>query len=240
MLYSLFRKKTAPFFDKNPLETACFRQKTARNRLFRRFTAASSRRYDGNITRRGDKSMINQVTLVGRLTKDPDLRTTVEGTSVTQISLAVSRNFRNHNGEIETDFITCTLWRNAAENTCKYCRKGSVVGVTGRLQSRHYDNRDGNRVYVTEVVAETIRFLSSKPQAAHSEPHEKIHSGAQQQTQVFHDEPLNSQQAAQSQALDAGNSQQPQGAPAQGANANVQPPPVIQQEERREEVTIGF
>ena len=107
--------------------------------------------------------MINQVTLVGRLTRDPELKTTTEGTPVTQISLAVSRHFRNHNGEIETDFIQCTLWRRAAENTAEYCRKGSVVGVTGRLQTRHYDNREGKRVYVTEVVAETIRFLSAKP-----------------------------------------------------------------------------
>ena len=107
--------------------------------------------------------MINQVTLVGRLTKDPELKMTTEGTPVTQVTLAVSRHFRNHNGEIETDFIQCTLWRKAAENTAAYCRKGAVVGVTGRLQTRHYDNREGKRVYVTEVVAESIRFLSGKP-----------------------------------------------------------------------------
>ncbi|OIK10629.1 single-stranded DNA-binding protein [Bacillus sp. MUM 116] len=106
--------------------------------------------------------MINQVTLVGRLTKDPELKTTAEGTPVVQISLAVSRNFRNHNGEIETDFVSCTIWRKAAENTAQYCRKGSVVGVTGRLQTRHYE-KEGKRVYVTEVIAEQIRFLSTKP-----------------------------------------------------------------------------
>lgn len=106
--------------------------------------------------------MINQVTLVGRLTKDPELKTTTEGTPVVQVTLAVSRNFRNHNGEIETDFVSCTLWRKAAENTAQYCRKGSVVGVTGRLHTRHYD-KEGKRVYVTEVVAEQIRFLSTKP-----------------------------------------------------------------------------
>lgn len=107
--------------------------------------------------------MINQVTLVGRLTKDPELRKTTEGTSVAQITLAVSRHFRNANGDIEADFVQCALWRKAAENTCQYCRKGSVLGITGRLQTRHYDNKEGKRVYVTEVVAESVRFLSSKP-----------------------------------------------------------------------------
>ncbi|MBS4212658.1 single-stranded DNA-binding protein [Neobacillus rhizophilus] len=113
--------------------------------------------------------MINQVTLVGRLTRDPELNQTTEGTPVSHITLAVNRNFRNHNGEFDTDFVQCTLWRNAAENTYKYCRKGAVVGITGRLQTRHYDGRDGKRVYVTEVVAETIRFLSTKPQGAGAE-----------------------------------------------------------------------
>ena len=113
--------------------------------------------------------MINQVTLVGRLTRDPELKKTTEGTAVTYITLAVNRPFRNHNGEFDTDFVQCTIWRKAAENTCHYCRKGTVVGITGRLQSRNYDNKEGKRVYVTEVVSETIRFLSSKPQDAGTE-----------------------------------------------------------------------
>ncbi|CAH2713898.1 MULTISPECIES: single-stranded DNA-binding protein [Neobacillus] len=108
--------------------------------------------------------MINQVTLVGRLTKDPELKVTPEGTPVAHVTLAVNRHFRNHNGEIDADFVQCTLWRKAAENTCQYCRKGSVVGITGRLQTRNYDNKEGKRVYVTEVVAETVRFLGAKPQ----------------------------------------------------------------------------
>jgi single-strand DNA-binding protein len=107
--------------------------------------------------------MINQVTLVGRLTKDPELQKTTEGTAVAHVRLAVTRQFRNQNGELDADFVQCTLWRKAAENTVQYCRKGSVVGITGRLQTRHYDNREGKRVYVTEVIAEQIRFLSSKP-----------------------------------------------------------------------------
>jgi len=107
--------------------------------------------------------MINQVTIVGRLTRDPELRKTSEGLSVTSITLAVSRQFRNQHGEIEADFVQCTLWKKAAENTAQYCRKGSVVGITGRLNSRHYDNKEGKRVYVTEVVAESIQFLGAKP-----------------------------------------------------------------------------
>ncbi|WP_240035293.1 single-stranded DNA-binding protein [Neobacillus notoginsengisoli] len=107
--------------------------------------------------------MINQVTLVGRLTKDPELKTTTEGHSVSNVILAVNRSYRNNHGEIDTDFVQCTLWKKAAENTVQYCRKGSVVGITGRIQTRHYENQERKRIYVTEVVAESIRFLSSKP-----------------------------------------------------------------------------
>ena len=108
--------------------------------------------------------MINQVTIVGRLTKDPEMKMTTEGIPVAHVTLAVNRQFRNHNGEIEADFIQCTLWRKAAENTAQYCRKGSVLGITGRIQTRHYDNQEGRRVYVTEVIADTVRFLSRKPE----------------------------------------------------------------------------
>lgn len=114
--------------------------------------------------------MINQVTLVGRLTRDPELKMTTEGTPVAHVTLAVNRHFRNHNGEIDADFVQCTLWRKAAENTVQYCRKGSVVGITGRLQTRNYENKDGKRVYVTEVVAETVRFLGAKPAGVVTEP----------------------------------------------------------------------
>jgi single-strand DNA-binding protein len=107
--------------------------------------------------------MINQVTLVGRLTRDPEIKSTAEGIKVTNVTLAVSRHYRNQHGEIDADFVQCTLWKKAAENTVEYCRKGSIVGITGRLQTRNYDNKEGKRVYVTEVVAESIRFLSGKP-----------------------------------------------------------------------------
>lgn len=106
--------------------------------------------------------MINQVTLVGRLTRDPELKYTADGIPVTNITLAVERNFRNQNGEIETDFVQCTLWKKVAENTAHYCQKGSIVGATGRIQTRNYENAEGQRIYVTEVIAETIKFMGGR------------------------------------------------------------------------------
>lgn len=107
--------------------------------------------------------MINQVTLVGRLTKDPELKFTSEGTAVTNITLAVNRKYRKNQGERYADFVQCTLWRKIAENTVNYCRKGSILGIVGRIQTRHYDNQEGRRVYVTEVVADSVRFLGGRP-----------------------------------------------------------------------------
>lgn len=106
--------------------------------------------------------MINQVTLVGRLTKDPELRVTTEGNSVVTVTLAVNRNFRNQKGEIEADFVQCTLWRKMAENLALYCKKGALIGITGRIQTRNYVNEEGKRKYVTEVIAESLRFLDGK------------------------------------------------------------------------------
>jgi single-strand DNA-binding protein len=106
--------------------------------------------------------MINQVTLVGRLTRDPELRLTTEGTSVTSVTLAVNRPFRNQQGELGADFVQCTLWKKVAENTVQYCRKGSLVGVTGRIHTHSYENQEGKRIYVTEVIAENVRFLETK------------------------------------------------------------------------------
>lgn len=106
--------------------------------------------------------MINQVTLVGRLTRDPELKLTQTGTSVTNIMLAVQRNYRNQAGEYEADFIPCIFWNKAAENIVHYCRKGFMIALIGRIQTRNYENEDGKRVYVTEVVAEYVRFLEPK------------------------------------------------------------------------------
>ena len=105
---------------------------------------------------------MNQVALVGRITKDPILRNISKGRVQTSIIIAVNRNFKNLKGEVEADFILCSVWGKLAENTAKHCGKGSLIGVSGRIQSRTYEREDRSRVYVTEVVADNIRFLSTK------------------------------------------------------------------------------
>ena len=105
--------------------------------------------------------MINNVVLVGRLTKDPDLRYTSSGSAVATFTLAVNRNFTNANGNREADFINCVIWRKPAENLDKYCNKGTLIGVVGRIQSRSYENQQGQRVYVTEVVCDNFQLLES-------------------------------------------------------------------------------
>lgn len=105
---------------------------------------------------------MNRSVLVGRLTKDPDLRYTPSGVAVATFTLAVNRTFANQQGEREADFINCVVWRKPAENVANYLKKGSLAGVDGRLQTRSYDGQDGKKVYVTEVVAESVQFLESK------------------------------------------------------------------------------
>ncbi|MFK4567518.1 single-stranded DNA-binding protein [Enterococcus sp. UD-01] len=106
--------------------------------------------------------MINNVVLVGRLTKDPDLRYTSSGSAVATFTLAVNRNFTNQNGNREADFINCVIWRKPAETMANYARKGTLLGVTGRIQTRNYENQQGQRVYVTEVVCENFQLLESR------------------------------------------------------------------------------
>ncbi|MDD2505387.1 MAG: single-stranded DNA-binding protein [Bacilli bacterium] len=105
---------------------------------------------------------MNNVSLVGRITKDPELRTIASGSVTTTITVAINRRFANQAGEREADFIPVVIWNKQAENVVKYCKKGSQVGVTGRIQTRNYDAQDGTKRYVTEVIAETVSFLSSK------------------------------------------------------------------------------
>lgn len=105
---------------------------------------------------------MNRVILVGRLTKDPDLRYTPNGVAVATFTLAVNRAFANQQGEREADFINCVIWRKQAENVANYLKKGSLAGVDGRLQTRNYDGQDGKRVYVTEVLAESVQFLEPR------------------------------------------------------------------------------
>ncbi|EAC2222551.1 single-stranded DNA-binding protein [Listeria monocytogenes] len=106
--------------------------------------------------------MMNRVVLVGRLTKDPDLRYTPAGAAVATFTLAVNRTFTNQNGEREADFINCVVWRKPAENVANFLKKGSMAGVDGRVQTRNYEDSDGKRVFVTEVVAESVQFLDPK------------------------------------------------------------------------------
>ena len=115
--------------------------------------------------------MINNVVLVGRLTRDPELRKTQTGKSVLSFSVAVNRKFQSQ--EQTADFINCVVWRKPAENVAQYCSKGSLVSVDGRIQTRSYDNNQGQRVYVTEVVADSVQFLETRAQrerAQHSAP----------------------------------------------------------------------
>ncbi|EIN8846775.1 single-stranded DNA-binding protein [Listeria monocytogenes] len=106
--------------------------------------------------------MMNRVVLVGRLTKDPDLRYTPAGVAVATFTLAVNRPFKNAQGEQEADFINCVVWRKPAENVANFLKKGSMAGVDGRIQTRNYEDSDGKRVFVTEVVAESVQFLDPK------------------------------------------------------------------------------
>ena len=105
---------------------------------------------------------MNKVILIGRLTRDPELRTISNGSATTSFTLAVNRTFTNQNGEREADFINCVAWRKQAENIAKYCVKGTQVAVEGRIQTRSYDAQDGSKRYVTEVIADNVTFLSPK------------------------------------------------------------------------------
>ncbi|HAR6370418.1 TPA: single-stranded DNA-binding protein [Staphylococcus pseudintermedius] len=106
--------------------------------------------------------MINRVVLVGRLTKDPEFRTTQSGVEVATFTLAVNRNYKNKNGEQQADFINCIVFRKQAENVNNYLSKGNLAGVDGRLQSRSYENQEGRRIFVTEVICDSVQFLESK------------------------------------------------------------------------------
>ena len=106
--------------------------------------------------------MMNRTILIGRLTKDPDLRYSPQGTAMCNFTLAVNRNFKNQQGEYEADFINVVTFRKQAENVANFLKKGSLAGIDGRLQSRSYENNQGQRVFVTEVVADSVQFLEPK------------------------------------------------------------------------------
>ena len=105
--------------------------------------------------------MLNRVALVGRLTRDPELRRTGSGKAVTSFNLAVNRNFKTGDGQ-EADFINVVCWGKVAENTANYCSKGSLVSIDGRLQTRNYENNQGQKVFVTEVIADSVQFIDTR------------------------------------------------------------------------------
>ena len=107
---------------------------------------------------------MNKVVLIGRLTRDPELRYTSSNIPVATFSIAVNRNFSNQNGEREADFINIVVWRKQAENCKNYLNQGSQVAIDGRIQTRTYDDQNGQKRYVTEVVADNVQFLDTKAQ----------------------------------------------------------------------------
>ncbi|XOV23449.1 single-stranded DNA-binding protein [Lacticaseibacillus paracasei] len=113
--------------------------------------------------------MLNSVSLTGRLTRDVDLRYTQSGTAAGSFTLAVDRKFKSKNGERETDFVNCQIWRKSAENFANFTKKGSLVGVEGHIQTRTYDNAQGQKVFVTEVIVDNFALLESR-QASQNSP----------------------------------------------------------------------
>lgn len=109
--------------------------------------------------------MLNQVVLVGRLTKEVEVKELENGKKVANITLAIPRSYKNADGEYETDFVECVLWDGVATNTSEYCKKGDIVGVKGRLQMSTYDKEDGTKQYKLEVIAEKLTFLSSRKES---------------------------------------------------------------------------
>ena len=110
--------------------------------------------------------MINNVTLIGRLTRDAELRYTPSNIATAQFNIACNRNFKNANDEYDADFINCVMWREQAERFCNWTRKGMLVGIVGRIPTRSYENQQGQRVYVTEVVAESFQVLEKRDNTA--------------------------------------------------------------------------
>ncbi|MED3728042.1 single-stranded DNA-binding protein [Priestia filamentosa] len=137
--------------------------------------------------------MINRVILVGRLTKDPELRYTPNGVAVATFSLAVNRTFTNQQGDREADFINCVVWRRQAENVANFLKKGSLAGVDGRIQTRSYDNQEGRRVYVTEVVGDNVQFLEPKSGSGGGNANNNFQSSPNQGSPFGQDQNRNNQ-----------------------------------------------
>lgn len=129
--------------------------------------------------------MINNVVLVGRMTRDAELKYTGNNIAVATFSLAVNRTFKDANGEREADFINCVIWRQQAENLANWAKKGALIGITGRIQTRSYENQQGQRVYVTEVVAENFQMLESRAAREGGNSNGGYNQQPQQQTPNF-------------------------------------------------------
>lgn len=112
---------------------------------------------------------MNEVVLIGRMTRDPELRRTATGVPVTSFTLAINRTFKSSDGQ-EADFIPCVVWNKVAENVERYCSKGALVAVSGRLQSRRYEDKDGKNVSVIEVVCNSVQFLETKKEDKYATP----------------------------------------------------------------------
>ncbi len=145
--------------------------------------------------------MINRVVLVGRLTKDPELKYTQTGIAVTRFTLAVNRAFQSASGEREADFVSCVAWRKQAENVANFLKKGSLVGVDGRIQTGSFEGQDGKRVYTTEVVADSTQFL--EPRSSSGENRSGVgggapYQGSQQSEQPSYQNQQSNQQYQQS------------------------------------------
>lgn len=132
-------------------------------------------------------SSLNRVVLVGRLTKDPELKYTPSGVATASFTLAVNRSFTNQSGEREADFINCVVWRRPAENVANFLKKGSLAGVDGRIQTRNFEGQDGKRVYITEVVAESVQFLEPKGQSSNQSSNQSNNQGSNNYTRVDED-----------------------------------------------------
>lgn len=131
--------------------------------------------------------MMNRVVMVGRMTRDPELRRTGNGTAVTSFTLALNRNYNSADGQ-QADYIPCVVWNKTAENVAQYCSKGSLVGVDGRLRSRTYDNAQGQRVFVVEVQGDSVQFLETRAQRErNAQMQTNDFSAAQPQTNNFQD-----------------------------------------------------
>lgn len=128
---------------------------------------------------------MNNIQLIGRLTKDVEVKFTQSGTAVGNFTLAVNRSFKNEQGEREADFINCVIWRKAAENLAQFTRKGSQIGIEGRIQTRNYENNQGQRVYVTEVVVNNFHLLESKPKGDNQQGDQQTKQGFAQPSQTF-------------------------------------------------------